>query len=320
MIKYSIIIPIYNVEVYLRDCIDSVLMQDVESSFEIILIDDGSPDNCGKICNDYAQKYQCIKALHIKNHGVSYARNLGISEAVGEYIIFLDADDLWEQGLLRCLDQLTLEKPDMTSISCSRLFDNGQKEPCFLEYTPSGESGKIYLFRLFEKNRTPWFYTWSYSYRREFLLNHNLFFPEDLNVSEDFVQIMNSIPLAKSIVGCNKPYYLYRVREGSATSNISIKKLMDNIQTKAVYFRKYNTAAMANIYADNALLIAHLPKEEICQVKTFLKSNKDIWNYVTETPLKFGRMLTGIFGFYYGSKVYAGIRYLYRKIKSIAVN
>ena len=104
--RYSVVIPVYRVEEYLPACIDSVLAQETESAYEILLIDDGSPDRCGKICDEYATKDSRIRVLHIENQGVSHARNLGIQNAKGDYVLFLDADELWEPDLLQALDRL----------------------------------------------------------------------------------------------------------------------------------------------------------------------------------------------------------------------
>lgn len=90
----SIIIPVYKVEQYLRQCVDSILGQRLES-FEIILVDDGSPDGSGKICDEYAEKDSRIRVIHKENGGLSSARNAGIDASLGEYIIFLDSDDWW---------------------------------------------------------------------------------------------------------------------------------------------------------------------------------------------------------------------------------
>ena len=91
---FSIIIPIYNVEKYLRQCIDSVLAENFLDC-EIILVNDGSPDGCSEICDEYANKYSHIKVIHKHNGGLSDARNAGIKEAKGDYLIFLDSDDYW---------------------------------------------------------------------------------------------------------------------------------------------------------------------------------------------------------------------------------
>lgn len=99
-IKLSVIIPIYKVEKYLNMCVDSVLSQDFQS-IEVILVDDGSPDLSPQICDNYLEVDSRIKVIHKKNGGLSDARNAGLKEAKGEYVIFLDSDDYWiDQSLL----------------------------------------------------------------------------------------------------------------------------------------------------------------------------------------------------------------------------
>ena len=89
---FSIIVPVYNVEKYLRECIDSILCQTF-TDFELILVDDGSKDESGKICDEYAEKDNRIKVIHKENGGQSTARNCGVKESSGKYIVFLDSDD-----------------------------------------------------------------------------------------------------------------------------------------------------------------------------------------------------------------------------------
>ena len=95
-IKISVIIPIYKVESYLRECVESVLRQTYQN-LEIILVDDGSPDSCPQICEEYAIFDKRIKVIHKKNGGLSSARNEGFKHATGEYVLFLDSDDYWEK-------------------------------------------------------------------------------------------------------------------------------------------------------------------------------------------------------------------------------
>ena len=98
----SIIIPIYNVEKYSDECITSVINQTYKN-IEIILVDDGSPDNCGKICDNYALKDKRIKVIHEKNGGLSFARNTGLNIATGEYVYFLDSDDYLTDNAIELL-------------------------------------------------------------------------------------------------------------------------------------------------------------------------------------------------------------------------
>jgi len=97
--QISVIVPVYKVEQYIHRCIDSILSQSF-TDFELILVDDGSPDNCGKICDEYAQKDSRIRVFHKSNGGVSSARNLGLDNAKGEWIAFIDSDDFVENEYL----------------------------------------------------------------------------------------------------------------------------------------------------------------------------------------------------------------------------
>ena len=106
-IKISFVIPVYNAEKYLKECIDSIVCQ-LEGN-ELILINDGSTDSSGQICDDYACSYDSISVLHIENHGVAYARNLGVDRAIGEYIVFLDADDYINKDFSDCFHKQSMD-------------------------------------------------------------------------------------------------------------------------------------------------------------------------------------------------------------------
>ena len=108
MPKISVIVPVYNAENFLRDCIDSILSQTF-SDFEIILVNDGSPDNSGKICDEYAAKYDCISVIHQENQGQAAARNHAMTQAKGDWICFVDSDDLIHPQMLELLDQAANE-------------------------------------------------------------------------------------------------------------------------------------------------------------------------------------------------------------------
>lgn len=100
----SIIVPIYKVEPYLRKCVDSLLVQDLSpEEYEIILVDDGSPDDCGKIADEYAARFSNVRGIHQENGGLSVARNTGIMTAQGKYIQFVDSDDYLEPDVLGSL-------------------------------------------------------------------------------------------------------------------------------------------------------------------------------------------------------------------------
>ena len=127
-VDLSIIIPVYKVEDYLDECICSVLRQETNYSYEVILVDDGSPDKCGIICDGYALKNDKIKVIHQKNRGVSSARNAGLEQATGKYITFLDADDFLEPTYIQLLMDRALETDaDMVKCNFYKVYSDGKK-------------------------------------------------------------------------------------------------------------------------------------------------------------------------------------------------
>ena len=123
--KLSIIIPIYNVERYLNKCIDSVINQNYDD-YEVLLIDDGSIDYSGKICDRYSKEYSFIKTFHKSNSGLSDARNYGITRATGEYIIFVDGDDFLQENVLSKIAEYL--KQNKCEIMITRLVESFENE------------------------------------------------------------------------------------------------------------------------------------------------------------------------------------------------
>lgn len=123
--KVSVVIPIYNVEKYLDRCISSVVNQTYEN-IEIILVDDGSPDNCPAICNDWAKKDNRIKVIHKQNAGLGMARNTGIDHATGDYIFFFDSDDYVDERIVeKCVDSAVKTNADTVVYGRKDLFEDG---------------------------------------------------------------------------------------------------------------------------------------------------------------------------------------------------
>ena len=118
--KISIIVPVYKVEPYIHKCVDSILNQTFKD-FELILVDDGSPDNCGKICDEYAQKDNRVKVIHKENGGLSSARNAGLDISIGKYIGFVDSDDYIEKDMYEILYNIC-EENKCDIVSCSSII------------------------------------------------------------------------------------------------------------------------------------------------------------------------------------------------------
>ena len=127
--KFSVVVPIYNVEKYLNKCVDSILNQTYKD-FELILVDDGSPDNCPKICDEYAERDARVRVIHKENEGLVAARNTGIKEAEGEYICYVDGDDWIASNLLETVWEKALKNYDVEIIvySAIKQFEKYQEE------------------------------------------------------------------------------------------------------------------------------------------------------------------------------------------------
>ena len=205
----SVIVPVYKVEKYLPECIDSILAQ-TYGNFELILIDDGSPDNCGKICDEYAKKDPRIKVFHKENGGVSSARNVGLDNANGEYITFVDSDDTIDKQYLELLYSKILEDNFDMCISNSKheLQFLGMKN-ILIKFL----SGKIYQA--------------SYGILFKRSLMHGVRFDKRLKNNEDFLFTLRCILNCKKISSIPIRIYYYRKNETSVTQNY-IKGLLAN--------------------------------------------------------------------------------------------
>lgn len=136
----SVIVPVYKVENYLDKCVKSILAQTYRD-FELLLIDDGSPDNCPQLCDEYAARYDCVRTLHKKNGGLSDARNFGVAHAKGEFVSFVDSDDYVGPRYLETLDRLRkMHKCDIAVTGIATFFSNDiPKEDCKVnEYIYTG--------------------------------------------------------------------------------------------------------------------------------------------------------------------------------------
>lgn len=223
---FSIIVPVYKVEKYLSQCVNSLLRQDFDD-YEIILVDDGSPDACPIICDRYAAKNDKVKVIHKTNGGLSDARNAGISIASGLYITFVDSDDFWRgTDVLKGINK-TIESnqyPDVVVSDFIKYFDKIDKylEPhliCSEEI--NGESKQKVLEYLYFSQADLKMSAWQKFVKRDFMLNAK--FEKGL-LSEDIDWSFSVYPYAKSIAVYPKPYYCYRQqREGSITNTASSK-------------------------------------------------------------------------------------------------
>jgi glycosyltransferase involved in cell wall biosynthesis len=208
--KVSIIIPVYNTEQYLPRCIDSILGQSF-TDFELLLIDDGSTDGSAKICDAYAEKDSRIRVLHKENGGVSSARNLGLNEAKGEWVVFVDSDDWISDNCIKLLTEPLRNKEFDIVVGDYRIIG---EFPYNLELSlPEGayhETGITHTFC----NGGIYIMSWNKLYRKEFLLKNQLAFEEG-KVHEDEILAFEISCLEKSFYVVKSVTYYYRIRENS---------------------------------------------------------------------------------------------------------
>ena len=220
MSTVSIIVPIYKVEDYIRECIDSILAQ-TYPDFELILVDDGSPDSCGRICDDYAKRDNRIKVVHKVNGGLTSARNAGLEVAKGEWIMHVDGDDWIEPDMIESL----IEAAQITG--ADMVFGD------FMKYGPSAGYNKLPTWSSDKKksmtNYIAYVMTtiWGSIAKRSLYADHSLKSPEDISYCEDFHLIVRLCHFAKKVVNVHRPFYHYRYRPTSIMSNMSRKTEAD---------------------------------------------------------------------------------------------
>lgn len=184
----SVIVPVYKTEGFLRQCVDSILAQSL-ADFELLLIDDGSPDGSGAICDDYARRDARVQAIHKENGGVSSARNLGIEKAAGQYIVFIDSDDWVEPEYLSELVAADDGAANTLVVADYQPFgDQGLEERTFCDgYTarlvPGGTTADQFRSLVFNFQIFP---PYCKLYRRELILANNLRFDTSIRTAEDF--------------------------------------------------------------------------------------------------------------------------------------
>lgn len=232
MMKLSIIVPVYNAEKYLEDCIRSILTQKF-SDFELILINDGSTDNSGDICDTYSEKHDNIKVIHQKNCGQSVARNIGLNVAKGDFIGFVDSDDWIHKEMYYVLINLAIIK-NADIVACNFYVMN--RNGTFSTFTSSVQNlefNKDEAMREIYKNRILSFSPCNKIYRRNIF--DNLRFIENI-IFEDMDLSYKLIYNSEKIVYTNNPLYYYRYNnESTLRSSFSIKQLDEYKVTKMMY-------------------------------------------------------------------------------------
>ena len=226
MPKFSIIVPIYNIEKYIEKCIDSVLAQGF-TDFELILVDDGSPDSCPQICDEYAKKDARVKVIHKKNGGLSSARNAGLAVAEGEYCWMVDGDDYVSPDALEKILPYANGENDIVNVDLVGFpdgkeadFENIKKRRVFVGLADEKTICKLTSQACSTKLLT---YVWRNIYRTAFLNEKSLRFEENLCYAEDSAFNMGAYLQAEKVYFADICVYAYRDRDGSISKSRETK-------------------------------------------------------------------------------------------------
>ena len=316
----SFIVPVYKVEKYLRECVESILCQ-LNDDCEIILVDDGSPDCCGEICEEYSRNNKNIITIHQENMGLSGARNTGLLRAKGEYIAFVDSDDRIASGAIDIiLETLNSSQNDIYFMDVVKLYPDGGTEPLDKPLSAEKVDGKPkmdVIHYLTSQNKYPGA-AWSKIYRRSFLENNSIHFPCDRRLNEDLGFTRDCLYKANSFGVIQTRYYEYRQdREGSITNN----KSGNNLEGLHLFIKESADVLCINKRAKGSLeeeLMSFVAYEyavlmnAVCKRKMddyhFLKSYKWVLKFGRNKRIRVIRLLSDCFGISFASKIVFMIR------------
>lgn len=226
---FSIIIPVYNVEQYLRNCLDSVVAQ-TNTDYEVICVNDGSTDGSLEILQEYESKHTSIVVIDSPNGGTASARNIGIEAAQGDYIWFVDSDDWIESNALEILHKHIQDKAvDILCFNGKLTYEEDGRVEQDQGFVDSNLSGWEYYNKYaLSKRKFHFVCVVLRVYRRKFLIKNSLFFEKGVS-HEDNLWIPKVLYYAQSVSVIQASLYVYRIREGSKMQTISLNQVKDTI-------------------------------------------------------------------------------------------
>ena len=230
--KFSVVIPVYKVEEYLDQCVESVLQQ-TYSNLEVILVDDGSPDRCGAMCDDWATKDDRVRVIHQENGGLSAARNTGIRHATGDYVLFLDSDDWWDNATVldAVAKQLGQTPVDVLSFNYRKSFD-GVLQPAYFDESLMSSQQPESITQIVQDDR--WINgACNKALSRKLLTENEIYFRFGIT-SEDIDWTLRVALKAETFAFCNVCVFVYRQHSASISHTVApknVRMLCDNVKT-----------------------------------------------------------------------------------------
>ena len=244
--KLSIIIPVYNVEKYLERCLKSLIQQ--KGDFELVCIDDGSPDRSGSILDYYQTIDPRVKVFHKENGGVSSARNMGIEKASAEFLTFIDPDDWVSQRSFAIIEDLLSNNADLTCFNFFR--QTGEKEGFIAKKFVLNDGLYTNIKDFYKYLFDYWVYAdsvWNKIYKKSILDKYNIRFRPDIKVSEDKTFNLDYMQVIENIYVSSDTIYYYFYNPGGA---IRIRKLSYLMDYEKVFFKKINLIKKLNLKYD----------------------------------------------------------------------
>lgn len=250
----SVVVPVYNVEKYLDKCMQSLMAQ-TYTNLEIILVDDGSTDRSGDICDKWSSEFYNIKVVHQKNSGVSKSRNVGIQNAKGDYIGFIDADDYIANDMYENLVKAITDGISVSACGYSRILENNEEK--YISNCKPVISANEAIHRCLADDG--WgLYIWNKLFSREAIFNdgYPILFPEDLTIGEDAVWLINVLLSCKKVSYYAKSNYKYIQRPGSAVSLSKSSRRLQGCQSRyEASYRGYEILKLNGLNKDSYLML-----------------------------------------------------------------
>ena len=224
----SIIIPLYNCEKYIKQCLDTIFRQEMnESDFEVIVIDDGSKDSGYSLASEYAKRHQNIFVVKQENQGVACARNNALEKATGDYVTFVDADDMLVSGSLSTLIKIAVEnKADIVKAAHKEVPEDAVCE----DFSSSHDNSSIQIMTgeeaIVNVTRMKEGYCWGYLISRKLITDNRLSFPPKVAFMEDWAFITQAILKSRTFVNADVLLYLYRRNSSSCMANVTTEKML----------------------------------------------------------------------------------------------
>lgn len=273
--KLSIIVPVFNVEKYLSRCIDSILGQSF-SDFELLLVDDGSKDASGSICDEYAKRDTRVQVFHKENGGVSSARNVGLDNAQGEWVYFVDPDDMLIENGLKIMYDCVCDDIDMVLAGFDEYFEDGTlKQPVSIrrkELLSPSESVLI-CYEKYSRYFRYLGYLWIRLFRKKKINDNNLRFDESIAIKEDTLFIVQYLgKCSGKTIFTTEPVYKYYRHSTSVMTSLWEK--WDDRYISSFYAIQKMLYSIKGSFPKEKKLIRVAKEEEINRYEDILKKQK----------------------------------------------